>query len=135
MSYFVREGQKWRSWKKGTLEFEERCHHLSPREAPRGVRRAVVDGWFRMVAELRALSAPARGSRLREGAPLRIGSLEYFVRSHAWDGTLQVSIAGWTGPWKKLPGNAASFTGLPVTYLDDLQELTENLLLENVMEL
>jgi hypothetical protein len=135
MGYFMKDGQRWRSWKRGTLEFEQRCHHLSPREAPARVRRAVVDGWFQMVAKLRGMSNKERRTMLLKGAPLQIGHLEYLVRCNYWDGSLHVTIVGWDGPGKRLPGNAASFTSLPVTYLDDLQDLTENLLLENVMEL
>ena len=142
MSYFMRDGQKWHAKRVDGITHETRCHHLTPGEAPAGVRRESVDGWFSAVRALKAMKPHRRWDRLRLGVPLKVGTTPYVVKA-VWEGpfigtgeepVIKIGVGKEPELWRRLNG-AISMNGVPVTYLDDFQEAADELLIEEIMGL
>ena len=131
----MRDGQKWRSWKDndGTRR-EARCHHLSPREAPSGVRRGVVEGWFSMIAALRRLGAPWRANKLYGGFQMGLTRCLVRLSWEPWGSGPVLQVSAGRDQWFEVVGAAVSANGIPAVHLDTLQDVMDQAVVRDIMD-
>ena len=104
----------------------------TPSTVPERVRQDVVRGWNSLWNKLRRWDRRDRGLEFKVGTPLRVAGTEYRIKWLDRDRQWELSLPGGSTV-RRVDGSCAFGDSKPYTYLDDLQDALDELVVEEVL--